>query len=63
MPINLNDEHPDDATLEDARMNAATDWEEQFIASLLTRRKQYGGGFRLSDREREIVERIAGQGP
>lgn len=61
MAINLNDEHPDDALLEDARMNASTQWEEAFIAGLLERRKKYGGNFHLSDAQREIVERI-GQG-
>lgn len=62
MPINLNPDHPDDALLEEARMNADSDFAEQFIASLLKRRREYGGSFRLSDRERELVERIAEHG-
>jgi hypothetical protein len=62
MPINLNDEHPDDALLEDARMNADSDWAEEFIANLLRRRREFGGNFSLSDRERELVERIAEHG-
>ena len=62
MAINLNPDHPDDALLEDARMNAESDWAEEFIANLLRRRREYGGNFRLSDRERELVERIAEHG-
>lgn len=59
--LNLNDEHPDDALLEDARMNAATDWEEKFVADQLTRRKQYGLNFTLTDAQRETLKKIAGE--
>lgn len=62
MPINLNDQHPDDALLEDARMNADADWAEELIASLLDRRRRLGANFSLSARERELVERIAEHG-
>jgi hypothetical protein len=62
MSINLNDEHPDDALLEDARMSADSEWAEEFIASLLRRRREFGGAFVLSDRQRELVERIAEHG-
>lgn len=58
--MDLNNNHPDDAILEDARMSADNDWEENFIASLLDRRKRMAEAFSLSDREREIVLRIGG---
>lgn len=67
MAINLNTagpgaEHPDDALLEEARMNADADWAEELIASLLVRRKRHGANFSMSDRERELVERISEYG-
>lgn len=67
MAINLNTagpgaEHPDDAMLEDARMNASEDWAEELISSLLNRRKRHGANFSLSKRERELAERIAEHG-
>lgn len=62
MPINLNDEHPDDALLEDARMNADSEWAEEFIVDLLKLRRKLGANFSLSDRQRELVERIAEHG-
>lgn len=67
MAINLNTagpgaEHPDDALLEDARMNASADWAEELIASLIGRRQRLGANFSLSERERELVERIAEHG-
>lgn len=67
MAINLNTagpgaEHPDDALLEEARMNASADWAEELIASLLSRRRRLGANFSLSKRERELAERIAEYG-
>lgn len=65
MGLNLNDagpgaSHPDDALLEDARMAAATDWEEDFVANLLHRRSRHGANFNMSERERAKLIEIAG---
>lgn len=45
--------------LEDARMNAANDWEEQFVSDMHARFMQYGRRMYLSDSQRETIERIA----
>lgn len=60
MAINLNDEHPDDGLLEDARMSASSDWEESFVADLLDRRSRHGFNFSLSERERAKLLEITG---
>jgi hypothetical protein len=59
MAIDFNDrEHRDDGLLEEARMAASTDWEEEFVADLIARRKRYGAGFELTDRQREKLGEI-----
>lgn len=45
--------------LEDARMNAANDWEEQFVADLIHKFDEYGRRMFLSDAQQEHLERIA----
>lgn len=45
--------------LDDARMNAATDWDEQFVADLQAKFDQYGDRAFLSDNQRAQLERIA----
>lgn len=55
-------EHPDDALLESARMAASTDWEENFVADLLKRRKEWGGAFDLTEMQRLKLMQIAGEG-
>lgn len=45
--------------LETARMNAANDWEEQFVADMKDRYDQYGRRMYLSDSQQETLERIA----
>lgn len=45
--------------LETARMNAANDWEEQFVADMKDRYDQYGRRMFLSDSQQETLERIA----
>lgn len=45
--------------LETARMNAANDWEEQFVADMKDRYDQYGRRMFLSDNQQETLERIA----
>lgn len=45
--------------LEDARMNAANDWEEQFVADLKDKFDEYGSRMFLSDAQQEHLERIA----
>lgn len=45
--------------LEDARMNAANDWEEEFVADMVARFEQYGRRMYLSDAQKQTLERIA----
>jgi hypothetical protein len=45
--------------LEDARMNAANDWEEEFVADMKARFDQYGRRMYLSDAQKQTLERIA----
>lgn len=45
--------------LENARMNAANDWEESFVADMKTRYDQYGRRMFISDAQKEQIERIA----
>lgn len=47
--------------LEIARMNAENDWEENFVAGLLEKHKQYGARMYLSDLQLEHLNRIAGE--
>jgi hypothetical protein len=61
MAINLNDEHPDDELIEDARMAASTDWEESFCRSILDRRQRHGANFNLSERERSKLIEISSE--
>lgn len=59
----VSDQYPDltefESLLEDARMNAATDWDEQFVADLQVKFDQYGDRTFLSDSQRVQLERIA----
>ena len=48
--------------LEAARMNAANDWEESFIAGLIEKFEKYGSGMYLSDLQNDHVNRIANAG-
>lgn len=45
--------------LEDARMNAANDWEESFAADMKDRYTQYGRRMFISDAQKDQIERIA----
>lgn len=45
--------------LEDARMNAANDWEENFVSDLSSKYDEFGRRMFLSDAQREHLERIA----
>lgn len=45
--------------LEDARMNAANDWEERFVSDMKARYGEYGRRMFISDAQREHLERIA----
>lgn len=58
--MNLNrPEHPDDLLLEEARMAAESDREEEFVADLLKDRDKYGASFRITAKQRQWLERIA----
>lgn len=45
--------------LDSAAMNAANDWEEQFVADMKGRYGQYGRRMFISDAQQETLERIA----
>ena len=45
--------------LESARMNAANDWEESFVADMKTRYDQYGRRMYISEAQQTTLERIA----
>jgi hypothetical protein len=45
--------------LDDAEMNAANDWEEEFVSDIKLKFKQYGIRMFISERQIEIIERIA----
>ena len=59
----IQDHYPDldefESLLEDARMNAANDWEEQFAADMQAKYQQYGKRAFLSDSQKTQLERIA----
>lgn len=45
--------------IDDAEMNAANDWEEQFVSDIKAKFEDYGIRMFVSDKQREILERIA----
>lgn len=53
------DEADFEELLESARMNAANDWEETFVADMKDRYGQYGRRMFISDSQQETLERIA----
>jgi len=58
----LYDEDEFEGLLDDARMNAANDWEEQFVDDMQGRYSQYGRRMFISDAQVEHLERIANDG-
>jgi len=48
--------------IEDARMNAADDWEENFVADLAKKFEQHGSDMYLSDLQNDRLKRIAAWG-
>jgi hypothetical protein len=55
----LYDEKEFEGLLESARMNAANDWEESFVADMKTRYDQFGRRMYISDAQQSTLERIA----
>ena len=45
--------------LDSARMNAANDWEENFVSGLADKFEEFGRRLYLSDSQRDHLERIA----
>ena len=45
--------------IEDARMNAANDWEESFVADMKTRFAAFGRRMFISSAQKDHLERIA----
>ncbi len=50
-----------ESLLDQAQMNAGTNWEEQVFSDLATRFRQYGAGMYFSESQREQLERIANE--
>lgn len=50
-----------EALLEDARQNARSEWDEDFITDLYDRWTKFGTDMFLSALQQEQLERIAGQ--
>jgi len=44
--------------LEDADSNAGNDWEMEFVSGINEKYEQYGAEMFLSEKQREILERI-----
>lgn len=55
----IYDDDEFEGLLENARMNAANDWEETFISDLSSKFEEYGKRMYLSDSQLEHLERIA----
>lgn len=55
----LYEEKEFEELLESARMNAANDWEESFVADMKTRYDQYGRRMYISEAQQTTLERIA----
>ncbi len=55
----IYDEDEFEGLLESARMNAANDWEEKFVADLKEKFDQYGIRMFISELQQEHLERIA----
>lgn len=55
----LYDDNEFEELLESARMNAANDWEESFVADMKGRYDQYGRRMYISDSQKDHLERIA----
>ena len=55
----IYDEKEFEELLESARMNAANDWEESFVADMKTRYDQYERRMYISEAQQTTLERIA----
>ena len=55
----LYDDEEFEDLLDNARMSAANDWEESFVADMRARFGEYGRRMFISDAQREHLERIA----
>lgn len=55
----IYDEKEFEELLESARMNAANDWEESFVADMKTRYDQFGRRMYISEAQQTTLERIA----
>lgn len=55
----IYDDDEFEGLLEDARMNAANNWEENFVSDMRSKFEDFGRRMYLSDPQREHLERIA----
>lgn len=54
-------EHPDAALIEEARMSAESDWEEEFVADIIAKVKRYGASWNPTAAQRAKLFQIAGR--
>lgn len=60
--MNFNPErHPLDELLEDARMAASSEWEEDFVNEMTAARKKYGLRWEPTDRQEAKLRQIASE--
>ena len=61
--MKIIDRYPDDDDFEEllasAEENASNEWEAEFVSSLQERYEQYGVNTYLSDKQDEVLNRIA----
>ena len=55
----FDDDEEFESLLSDAEINASSEWEMEFVADMRDRYEEYGTGMYLSDRQLEILERLA----
>lgn len=53
--------HPQAALIEEARMAADSDWEEEFVADIIEKVGRYGASFSLHSGQLAKLRQIAGQ--
>ena len=61
MKVQDNYDHDEfDGLLDSARMNAANGWEESFVSDMQAKFEEYGVRMYISEKQKEHLERIAG---
>jgi hypothetical protein len=53
--------HEHDLLIDEARMAASSDWEEEFVADIIEKRDRYGDSFSLNENQLAKLHQIAGE--